>query len=100
MFWTVSTTEMTQEQAQTAVSLIERECPGVLANPVDPAGWFSLHLDRWTAELLRDALVSLARAGGDPGGLLEDVEDWLDHQAEPYPVNSESGDRYQPVNDR
>jgi len=100
MFWTVSTTEMTEEQAQRAVRLIESECPGVGADAVDPAGWFSLHLDRWTTELLRDALVSLARAGGDPGSLLEDVEDWLNHQAEPYRPDAEPDDRYQPIHDR
>jgi hypothetical protein len=98
MFWTVSTTVMTEEQASRASELIETEFPGVQADPVDPAGWFSLHLDRWTTELVRDALVSLHRAGGDVGGLLDTVEDWLENQADPYPEDAEPSDIYAPIN--
>jgi hypothetical protein len=99
MFWTVSTTEMTAEQAEEAAPVIAERFPDVYADPVDPQAFFSLSLDRWTTELLRDALLSLASDGGDPNGLLEDVEDWLAHQAEPYPAEASPEDRYRPIND-
>jgi len=97
MFRTVSTTELTKEQAARAVALIEAEFPGVYADVVEPTGSFSLHTDRWTAECLRDALVSLAKAGGHPV-LLDDIEGWLANQAEPYPKDVEPQDVYQPIN--
>lgn len=98
IWWTVSTTEMTEEQAKTASALIEVEFPGVHADPVDPSGWFGLYLDRWTTEMVRDALISLRQAGGDVSGLLEDVEEWLDNQATPYPEDALPDDVYKPIN--
>ena len=98
-FWTITTTEMTEEQAKSLADRISAEHPGVYADAVDPSAFFSLHLDRWTTELLRDALLALRARGGEPGGLLEDVSDWLDHQAEPYPAHFEDADRYQQVVD-
>ncbi len=96
--WTVSTTDMTEEQATRAAAWIETEFDDVHASPVDPAAFYSLHLDRWTTELLRDALVSLSKQGGDVAALLEDVEDWLTTRAEPYPEGYASADIYKPVN--
>jgi hypothetical protein len=100
MFWTVDTTEMTRQQAEQASKLIRASFAEVYADPVDPKQWVSMRLDRWTAELLCDALICLHKAGGHIGDLdlLEDIEDWLANQAEPYPADVEAEDRYQPLN--
>jgi hypothetical protein len=96
MGWTLTTTEMTQAQAEQACSMIESTFPDVYANTSNPAGWFRLSFDRWTTEMLRDALIALKKQGGDVDGLLEDVEDWLANQAEPYDAADE--EHYQPIN--
>jgi hypothetical protein len=57
-----------------------------------------MHLDRWTRELIRDALVSLSKQCGDVASLLEDVEHWLTTEATPYPEDAEPEDIYRPVN--
>jgi hypothetical protein len=40
---------------------------------VDPRNWMTLHLDRSTAETLRDAVAMFVAVGGDAGALLEEL---------------------------
>jgi len=44
---------------------------------VDPSSWLTRHYDRDSVLMLRDALARHQGAGGEVGGLLEDVEEWL-----------------------
>jgi hypothetical protein len=69
--------------AERAVALIEGQFPEVFAQVVDPRSFLTLHLDRWTAEAVREALRRLIEAGGDVGNLLEDFDEFLVH-ARPY----------------
>ncbi|MFG3702849.1 hypothetical protein ACGF5C_34070 [Micromonospora sp. NPDC047620] len=76
-FWTLSTTSMTQQEAEEAAQLIRERFPEVFANAVDPGDWMTLHLDRTTAEMLRDAVAMFVSAGGDAGNMLEEFERFL-----------------------
>lgn len=87
-FWTVSTTAMTQAEAERAAALIEEQFSEVFAQVVDPRSSLTLHLDRWTAEAVREALRRLVEAGGDVGNLLEDFDEFLVH-AHPYGEDEE-----------
>lgn len=82
-FWTLSTTSMTQAEAERAAVLIEDQFAEVFAQAVDPRSHLTLHLGRWTAEAVREALRGLEEAGGDVGNLLEDFDSFLD-EAHPY----------------
>lgn len=94
--WTVSTTGMTEEQATRTAAWIEAEFD-VHASPVDPAFFYTMHLDRWTTELIRDALVSLSKQGADVTSMLEDADHWLATRAEPYPDDMDPADVYSPL---
>ena len=98
--WTVGTTDMTEEQASRTARWIEAEFDDVKASAVDPAFSYTMHLDRWTTELIRDALASLSKQGraGDAASMLEDIDDWLATRAEPYPDDMDPADVYQPIN--
>jgi hypothetical protein len=76
-FRSVTTTKMTKEQADAAAQLIQKDFPGVYADPLDPRSFLSLRLDRWSAEVLREGLSRVAAAGGDAGNLLEEFDDFL-----------------------
>jgi hypothetical protein len=49
----------------------------VYADPVNPRQVMTLHLDRWTAQTLRDALASFVESGACAGSMLEIFEEWL-----------------------
>jgi hypothetical protein len=72
-YWNVDIPGLTEEQAESLVAC----CPELPGTVVDPRQWFTVHMDRETAEVLRSALLSL---GPDSigVGLRESVEDWLD----------------------
>jgi hypothetical protein len=81
--WTVSTTAMTQPEAEQAAALIEGQFSEVFVQAIDPRSFLTLHLDRWTAEAVREALRRLVAAGGDVGNLTQDFDEFLAH-AHPY----------------
>lgn len=87
-FWTVSTTAMTQTEAEQAAQLIEDRFPEVHAEVIDPRGFMSLALDRWTAEMIREGLVRLRAAGGDVSNMLEELDEFLAY-ADPYAEGEE-----------
>ncbi|MFE9689843.1 hypothetical protein [Micromonospora sp. NPDC005806] len=76
-FWTLLTTAMTQQEAEEAARLVRERFPEVFADAVDPRDWMTLHLDRSTAEMLRDAVAMFVAVGGDAGGMLEEFEGFL-----------------------
>ena len=55
---------------------------------VDPGAFFDLGLDRWTAEMLREAVGRSARSGSDVGSMLEDLDEFL-ARARPYDPDEE-----------
>jgi hypothetical protein len=79
---------MTQVEAEETAALIEERFPEVHAFAVDPRSSLSLGLDRWTAEMFREALLRLASAGGDIGNMLEDFDEFLSY-AHPYEAEEE-----------
>jgi hypothetical protein len=82
-FWTLATTAMTRQEAEDAALLISERFEQVHAFAVDPRSSLTLGLDRFTAEMMREALVRLASAGGDIGNMLYDFDEFLAH-ARPY----------------
>lgn len=76
-FWTVGTTAMTREEAEEAAQLIATRYVEVHAHAVDPRSFMTLGLDRWTAEMVRNAVARLDALGGDVGGVLELVDEFL-----------------------
>jgi hypothetical protein len=72
-YWSVDIPGLTEEQAASLVDC----CPELPGTVVDPRHWFTVHMDRETAQVLRSALLSL---GSDSigVGLREGVEDWLE----------------------
>lgn len=75
--WTLSTTAMTPEEAQSAAQLLSERFPQVDVDPVDPRLWMTLHMDSPTVVTIRNALRLAASAGADVGGLLDDCEEFL-----------------------
>jgi hypothetical protein len=75
--WTVTTTPMTQEQAEEAASLLDKRWPDVYVMASDPRAFLTLGLDRWSAEAVRAGLSMVVEAGGDVGVLLEELDDFL-----------------------
>lgn len=86
--WTLTTTAMTQEEAHRAAASIEEQFSEVFAQAVDPRSFLTMHLDRWTAEAVREALRRLVKAGGDVGNLIEDFDEFLGF-ARPYGPDEE-----------
>lgn len=76
-FWTLSTTSMTQQEAEEAARLVRARFPDVFADAVDPRDWMTIHLDRSTVRMLRDAVAMFVSAGGDSGSMLEEFEEFL-----------------------
>jgi hypothetical protein len=87
--WTVGTTAMTHAEAEHAAVLIQDQFPEVYAHPVDPHTTMTLHLDRWTAEAIREGLRRLVAAGEDVGNVLEEFDEFLD-RARQYDPDEES----------
>jgi hypothetical protein len=72
-YWSVDIPGLTEGQAQSLLDC----CPDLSGTAVDPRQWFTVHMDRETAEVLRTALLDLER-NSIGVGLREIVEDWLD----------------------
>jgi hypothetical protein len=88
---------MSPAEAERAATLIEEQIPEVYANAVDPRHFYAILGDRFTTEMLKDALMSLVKDGGDVGNMLEDIEEWLEI-ARPYDDDRDTDDVYQPIN--
>lgn len=71
-YWHVDIPGLTEERAE---SLVARY-PGMHGTVVDPKQWFTAHMDRETAEVLRNALLTLG-SDGIGVGLREIVDEWL-----------------------
>jgi hypothetical protein len=76
-FRTITTTAMTEAEATAAVNLIRDAYPEVHAFPVNPRHFMTLHLDRWTAQALHDAIAMFTESGADAGSMLEAFDEWL-----------------------
>jgi len=82
--WRLLTSPMSEEQARRAAALIEQELAPVNAIPADPRKNLVLAWDRWTVEMIREALVRLAEAGASvPAQLVANLGEWL-AEADPY----------------
>jgi len=68
---------MTKTEAERAALLIQERFPDVHANACDPRAFRNLTLDRWTVEMIREAVARLAAACGDVGHLLEDFAEFI-----------------------
>jgi hypothetical protein len=88
-FWTVGTTAMTRAEAEEAAEFIARRFTEVHAFAVNPRSSLLLGLDRWTAEVVREALVRYTGPGRDVASLVEDIDGFLTY-----------GDPYDPDEDR
>nr|WTB30651.1 hypothetical protein OG781_15130 [Streptomyces sp. NBC_00830] len=84
MYWSVVFPGMTEGQAEWLLSTAEEGPHGLLGSIVDPNYFFSIHVDRYSAETMKEALLLLEssdsgiEAKGIARGLLEAVDDWLD----------------------
>lgn len=82
-FWTVGTTPMTHAEAEEAAGFIAERFSDVRAFAVDPRASLLLGLDRWTAEVVREALVRYTGPGRYVANLVEDIDDFLTY-GHPY----------------
>ena len=74
-YWSVDIPGLT---AGPAALLADRAiADGYPASPVDPRDFLTMHMDRGTVEILRDALTALPGRTGGSQGLLEILSDWL-----------------------
>ena len=71
-YWNVDIPGLTEVQAGSLVTSL----PGLPGSTIDPRQWFTVHMDRETAKVLRLALLGLGRDGIGVG-LRESVDDWL-----------------------
>lgn len=84
MYWSVVVPGMTEEQADWLLSEGGKGPHGLLGSVVDPTYFLSLHIDRHSAEVLKEALLLLesgsagTEAKGIGRGLREAVDDWID----------------------
>lgn len=76
-FWSVGTTAMTRREAEEAADLIGQRFADVHAFAVNPRSALTLGLDRWTAEVVREALVRYTGPGRDVANLIEDLDAFL-----------------------
>lgn len=78
-YWSVDIPGLTEDEASSLASYVNgkyhRHCIAL-----DPQLWLTLHMDRETAETLKQALAAFELSGGDVGGLKEDVEGWIELQ--------------------
>lgn len=82
--WRLLTEPMSQEEAKMAADAITAALPHVHAMPVDPDRHLLQVWDRWSVEMLVEALDVLAGTGRPvPQGLIDDLRGWLD-RADPY----------------
>lgn len=73
-YWSVDAPGLTAESAALLADMAIAD--GYAASTVDPGHFLTMHMDRGTVEILRDALT--ARPGGTGGqALLELLSDWL-----------------------
>src|SRR5260221_3362717 len=77
VFWTISTTAMTEAEARVAADMIHQTYPEVLTDPVDPRHALTLHMDRSTVELLREAVARFTASRPEAVGMVEILDDWL-----------------------
>ncbi len=87
-FWTVGTTAMTQQEAEHAAELIAQHFPKVHAFASDPKSSLVFRLDRWTAEVVREALVRYTGPGRDVEVIIEDLDGFLEY-GRPYEPDEE-----------
>ncbi|WP_146778877.1 hypothetical protein [Actinomadura craniellae] len=76
---------MTEEQANWLLAAAGEGPHSLLGSTIDPNYFLSLHVDRYSVEVLRESLLLLmgaqdidSESKGTARGLLELVNDWLD----------------------
>ena len=79
--WGVGSTPMLESEAEAIAAYICDAYPQVHAFAVDPHSCYTLGLDRWTAEMLRDSMAAFEANGGDVGNILADLKAWLEATA-------------------
>lgn len=84
MYWSVVFPGMNKRQAEWLLSTAEEGSHELLGSIVDPNYFLSLHVDKYSAETMKEALLLLQSSDssieskGIARGLLEAVDDWLD----------------------
>ncbi len=75
-YWGVDIPQLTRENSEAVLSLIQRDCQGLSGSLVDPRQFLTLHIDQESAVTIRTALASLnSSAVGE--GLKEIIDEWL-----------------------
>jgi hypothetical protein len=79
--WGVGSTPMPESEAEEIAAYICDAFSEVHAFAVDPRFSYTMGLDRWAAEMLRDAMEVLKANVGNVGNVLDDVNVWLEAAA-------------------
>jgi hypothetical protein len=77
-YWSMDIPGLTRSQALEMSSILRDRWEGLNPNPVDPATFLTLHMDRESADVIRTALSKVSgesRLIAD--GLRELIEEWL-----------------------
>ncbi|MFE3514448.1 hypothetical protein [Streptomyces sp. NPDC059166] len=80
-YWSIDMPGLDEHRAAELAGLVRRSDAGIMATPVDPRFWLTLHLDRETVEVIREALAA-APATAVTAALVESFDEWLDRPAD------------------
>jgi hypothetical protein len=62
-YWSVDLPGLSEANVQRVLAWAARENVSLGGSAIDPAGWFTSHIDRATAESLRDGLCTALDSG-------------------------------------
>lgn len=80
-YWSIDMPGLDERRAVELAGLVRRSVDGIVPTLVDPKLWLTLHLDRETAEVIREALAS-ATPTAVTSSLVESFDEWLDQAAQ------------------
>jgi len=84
-YWSIDMPGLDERRAAELADLVRRSDAGIVPTLVDPRLWLTVHLDRETVEVIRDALAS-APATATTAALVESFDEWLDSSADAGPT--------------
>ncbi|MET9592317.1 hypothetical protein ABZY45_15385 [Streptomyces sp. NPDC006516] len=79
-YWSIDMPGLDERRAVELAGLVRQSGAGIEPTLVDPMLWLTLHLDRETVEVVRDALAS-APTTAVTASLVESFDEWLDQSA-------------------
>ncbi|MFB6520281.1 hypothetical protein [Streptomyces sp. NPDC056401] len=80
-YWGIDIPGLRKGQAVEVAELIQQSDAEIVPTLVDPKLWLTLHLDRETVEVMRDALMSAGQTIVTTS-LIESFDEWLDWSAD------------------